>query len=136
MCSVEGSFMKRNKLTSFTESLGSSQDVFAVFLSWQNGFVSSTETRFSNTSWHWFLNWQSFLRGGFLICWGQLTQLSKSTKNKQAVCHTVALWFTLKMYLRAKEELWKPQIFHHAKIQSSKNPPKETKILQDIKLSN
>jgi hypothetical protein len=26
----------------------------------------------------------------------------------------------------------KTQMFHHAKIQSSKNPLKETKILQDI----
>jgi hypothetical protein len=45
---------------------------------------------------------------------------------------TFALWpchFTLKKYLKAKRR--KPnmetQIFHHAKIQSSKNPLKETK---------
>jgi hypothetical protein len=74
------------------------------------------------------------LRGSFLICWGQLTQLSKSTKIKQAVSHTVALLFTLKMYLKAKEELlWKLKYFTMQKIQSSKNPPKETKILQDIR---
>jgi hypothetical protein len=37
---------------------------------------------------------------------------------KQGVCHTVlALPFTFKsMYLKAKEDLWKTQIFHHAKI--------------------
>ncbi len=39
----------------------------------------------------------------------------------------------IKKYLKAKEELWKTQIFHHAKIyQSLKNPLKETKILQGI----
>jgi hypothetical protein len=30
---------------------------------------------------------------------------------KQAVCHTVALPFTLKTYLKAKEELWKLKYF-------------------------
>jgi hypothetical protein len=36
-------------------------------------------------------------------------------------------------YLQAtKEELWKLKKIHHAKILSSKNPLKETKILQDI----
>jgi hypothetical protein len=38
----------------------------------------------------------------------------------------------IKKYLRAKEELWKLKYFHHAKIEFSKNPLKETKILQDI----
>jgi hypothetical protein len=38
----------------------------------------------------------------------------------------------IKKYLQAKEELWKLKIFHHAKIESSKNPQKEIKILQDI----
>jgi hypothetical protein len=38
----------------------------------------------------------------------------------------------IKKYLKEKEELWNTQMFHHAKIQSSKNPLKETKILQDI----
>jgi hypothetical protein len=39
----------------------------------------------------------------------------------------------IKKYLKATEELWKhSNIFHHAKIQSSKNPLEETKILQDI----
>jgi hypothetical protein len=37
----------------------------------------------------------------------------------------------IEKYLNAKEDLWKLKIFHHAKIQSSKNPLKETKILQD-----
>jgi hypothetical protein len=73
------------------------------------------------------------LRGGFLICWGQLTQLPKSTKNKQAVCHIVASPFTLKKYLNAKEELWKFKYFTIQKYKLQKNPPKESKILQDIK---
>jgi hypothetical protein len=35
----------------------------------------------------------------------------------RGVCQIVALPFTLKsMYLKAKEELWKTQIFHHPKI--------------------
>jgi hypothetical protein len=37
--------------------------------------------------------------------------------------------YILKKYLNAKEELWKLKLFHHAKIYSSKNPTKETKIL-------
>jgi len=47
--------------------------------------------------------------------------------------------FALEKYLKkAKEELWKIQIFHHAKNipnLSKKNPLKETKILQDIILT-
>jgi hypothetical protein len=36
--------------------------------------------------------------------------------DQWCVSHTVALPFTLKKYLKAKEEeLWKTQIFHHAK---------------------
>jgi hypothetical protein len=39
----------------------------------------------------------------------------------------MALPFKFKSILKVKEELWKTQIFHHAKIyQSSKNPLKET----------
>jgi hypothetical protein len=39
----------------------------------------------------------------------------------------------IKKYLKAKEEFMKIQILHHAKhIIFKKNPPKETKILQDI----
>jgi hypothetical protein len=38
----------------------------------------------------------------------------------------------IKKYLNAKEELWKLKYFTNAKIYSSKNPLKETKILQDI----
>jgi hypothetical protein len=39
----------------------------------------------------------------------------------------------IKKYLKAKEELWEIQIFHHAKILSSKQlSKKETNILQDI----
>jgi hypothetical protein len=38
----------------------------------------------------------------------------------------------IKEYLKAKEEKMETQIFQHAKIQSPKNPLKETKTLQDI----
>ncbi len=34
-----------------------------------------------------------------------------NTKFKQGVCHTVALPFTLKKHLKAKEELWKLKYF-------------------------
>jgi hypothetical protein len=45
----------------------------------------------------------------------------------------MALPFTLKSILRQKKRRIKgTQIFHHAKISSSKNPLKETKILQGI----
>ncbi len=43
---------------------------------------------------------------------------------------TLALPFTLKSILRSKEENTQTQIFHHAKIWSSKNPLKETKSLK------
>jgi outer membrane protein assembly factor BamA len=43
----------------------------------------------------------------------------------------MALPFTLESILRQKR-IMETQIFHHAKIESSKNPLKETKILQDI----
>jgi hypothetical protein len=33
----------------------------------------------------------------------------------------------IKKYLKAQEELWKLQIFYHAKVLSSKSPLKETK---------
>jgi hypothetical protein len=35
--------------------------------------------------------------------------------EEQGVCHIVALAIYIKKYLKAKEELWKIQIFHHAK---------------------
>jgi hypothetical protein len=44
----------------------------------------------------------------------------------------VALPFTLKTYLKAKEELWKCKYFTMQKYNLQKNPLKETKILQDI----
>jgi hypothetical protein len=37
------------------------------------------------------------------------------TIHKQGMCHTVALPFTLKFYLKAKEELWKLKYIHHPK---------------------
>jgi hypothetical protein len=44
----------------------------------------------------------------------------------------VALPFTSKKYLKAKEELWKLKYFTMQKCNLQKNPLKETKILQDI----
>jgi hypothetical protein len=44
----------------------------------------------------------------------------------------VALPFTLKRYLKAKEELWKLKYFTMQKYNVQINPLKETKILQDI----
>jgi hypothetical protein len=52
--------------------------------------------------------------------------------NKQGVCHTVALPFTLKKYLKAEENLWKFKYFTMQKYNLQKNPLQETKILQDI----
>jgi hypothetical protein len=40
----------------------------------------------------------------------------EASKTKQVVCHTMALPFTLKKYLKAKIGIMKTQIFHHAKI--------------------
>jgi hypothetical protein len=48
------------------------------------------------------------------------------TVKIMTVC--VTLW---PCHLHSKR-IMKTQIFHHAKIESSKNPLKETKILQDI----
>jgi hypothetical protein len=57
-------------------------------------------------------------------------------KTQQAVCHTLALPFTLKNILRQKKKrkIMKAQIFHHAKIiifkkKSSKRNPESFKIL-------
>ncbi len=51
---------------------------------------------------------------------------------QQGVCHPVALPYTLKKYLNAKEELWKFKYFTMQSYIFQKNPLKETKILQDI----
>ncbi len=37
-----------------------------------------------------------------------------SPKKHQGVCHTMALPFTLKKYLKAKRRIMQTQIFHHA----------------------
>jgi hypothetical protein len=60
--------------------------------------------------------------------------LPYSSKANKGVCHTLALPFTLKRYVNAKEELWKLKYFTIQKIYLifKKNPLKETKILQDI----
>jgi len=46
--------------------------------------------------------------------------------EKQRVFHTVALKFTLKKYLKAKEELWKFKYFTMQKYDLQKNPSEET----------
>ncbi len=56
--------------------------------------------------------------------------LSLPNFNKGA-CHTLALPFTLKKYLKAKEELWKLKYFTMQKYNLQKSPLKETKIVQD-----
>jgi hypothetical protein len=55
-----------------------------------------------------------------------------SSQIQQGMCHTAALPFTLRKYLKAKEELWKLKYFTMPKHNLHKNPLKETKSLQDI----
>jgi hypothetical protein len=57
---------------------------------------------------------------------------SSDKQNKQGVCHTVALPYTLKICFKAKEELRKFKYFTIQKYNLQKNPLKESKILQDI----
>jgi hypothetical protein len=45
-------------------------------------------------------------------------------RTKQGVCHIVALPFTLKKYLKAKEELWKLKYFTIQKYNLQKEPSK------------
>jgi hypothetical protein len=55
------------------------------------------------------------------------------TKTRGVCVALVALLpFTWKRILRQKKEWKGTQIFHHAKMESSKNPLKGTKILHDI----
>jgi hypothetical protein len=44
----------------------------------------------------------------------------------------MALPYTLKKYLNAKEELWKFRYLNMQKYNLQKNPLQETEILQDI----
>jgi hypothetical protein len=53
------------------------------------------------------------------------------TPETRGVSH-YGLAIYIKKYLKAKEELWKLKILHHAKIWSSKSPLKQTKLLQGI----
>jgi hypothetical protein len=57
---------------------------------------------------------------------------SQCEKQNKGVCSHSGLAIYIKKYLNATEELWKPKYFTDAKIQSSKNHQKETKIFQDI----
>jgi hypothetical protein len=63
---------------------------------------------------------------------GLLSNYYYTTHNKinQRVCRSLPIY--IKKYLNAKEKFMETQIFHHAKTYSSKNPLKETKVLQDI----
>jgi hypothetical protein len=49
------------------------------------------------------------------------------------VCHPLALPFTVKRYLKAKEELWKLKYFTMQEYNLQKNLSKKPKILQDIR---
>ncbi len=62
-----------------------------------------------------------------------LWYVSPNQELTRVVSH-YGLAICIKKYLKAKEELWKLKYFIIAKIylKSSKNPLKETKILQDI----
>jgi hypothetical protein len=57
---------------------------------------------------------------------------TKKHQQQQGVCHTVALPFTFKKYLKTKEELWKLKYLTMQKYNLPKIVLKETKILQDI----
>ncbi len=46
--------------------------------------------------------------------------------TKQGVCHTAALPIYIKMYFKAKEELWKIKDFTFQIYNLQKNPLKET----------
>jgi len=58
-------------------------------------------------------------------------QVVSSLLNKGGVSHC-GLAIYNKKYLQTKEELWKLKYFTMPKYKSSKNPSKETRILQDI----
>jgi hypothetical protein len=65
---------------------------------------------------------------------GHSKKYSLGKKQKQWVCHTVALPFKLKPILsKAKEELLKLKYFTMQKYNLRNNPLKETKIIQDIR---
>jgi hypothetical protein len=58
-----------------------------------------------------------FIRKVFFSSWVEFSSLGYKRKiiqcysHKQRVCHTAALPFTLKRYLKSKEELWKLKYF-------------------------
>jgi hypothetical protein len=56
-----------------------------------------------------------------------VTTATTNTNKDKGVCHTVALPFDIKKYLKAKEEeLWKLKYFTMPKYNLQKNPLKET----------
>ncbi len=65
--------------------------------------------------------------------WKFIILIKTIWKQNQGVCCTMALPFTLKGIFRQKEELWKLKYFTMQKYKLSKNPLKETKLLQDIR---
>jgi hypothetical protein len=73
-----------------------------------------------------------FLLYGQALSIGELAANGFATIVGNIVCHIVALPFALKLYLKAKEELWKLKYFTMQKHNLKINPLKETKILQDI----
>jgi len=60
--------------------------------------------------------------------------MEKWPQMKQGgVSHCGLAIYIKKKYIKEKKrKIMETQIFHHAKIESSKNPLKETKILHDI----
>jgi hypothetical protein len=53
-----------------------------------------------------------------------MTSFIGSIQREQGVCHTVALPFTFKKYLKAKEELWKFKYFTMQKYNLQKKSSK------------
>jgi hypothetical protein len=56
----------------------------------------------------------------------------QEVQGKQGMCLTVALPFTLKKYLKAKEKLWKLKYFTMLKYNLQKILLKKPKCLEDI----
>ncbi len=83
---------------------------------WRKGIGTRT---FENS----LLNWAGFMSDEALgsqhcvsLLLSRISDLQLSTPNlNKGVCHTVALPFTFKKYLKAKEELWKLKYFTIAK---------------------
>jgi hypothetical protein len=64
-------------------------------------------------------------------CLRSLFCIFSETPETRGVSHC-GLAIYIKKYLKGKRRIMETQIFHHAKIWSSKSPLKQTKLLQDI----